>query len=120
MFKVVASGVTIGGVNIKFAALVFIIVVLLVCGVALVIYFSWRVRRLRASLVTKEIREAQLSVREGLSELRRDLLDELKLMESSGKNLFSDELSRKEHILRELDLLEKNMEKEIGDIEQRM
>lgn len=120
VFKVIASGVTIGGVNIKFAALVFVIVVLLGCGIALALYFSWRVRRLRASLVAKEIREAQASVRDGLSELRRDLLDELKFFESSGKALSADELSRKEHILRELDMLEKNMEKEIGDIEERM
>ncbi|MDO8600005.1 MAG: hypothetical protein Q7R73_00070 [bacterium] len=111
-----ASGITVGGINIKFAALVFLIVVLLLCGVALVIYFSWRVRRLRSSLVTKEIREAQGTVRDGLSELRRDLLDELKLIGSSEKNLSSDELSRKEHILRELDTLEKNMEKEIQDV----
>lgn len=119
VFKVVASGVTIGGINIKFAALVFIIIVLLGCGIVLALYFSGRVRRLRATLVAKEIREAQASVREGLSELRRDLLDELKTIESSSK-VSPEDFSRKEHIVRELDSLEKNMEKEIGDIESRM
>ncbi|MBI2591777.1 MAG: hypothetical protein HYW34_03825 [Candidatus Brennerbacteria bacterium] len=44
------------------------------------------------------------------------MIDELKIMESSGKTLSVEELSRKEHLLRELDLLERNMDKEIQDI----
>ncbi len=117
VFKVVVSGITLGGVNIKFASLVLFIVLLLMLGLATVLYFTWKVRRLNSALLSKEIREAEGSVREGFSELRRDLLDELHLLESSGKPPSAEEISRKEHVLRELELLQKNMEREIGDID---
>lgn len=111
VFKVIVSGVTIGGVNIKFASLVLIIVIILVVGMGIFFYFMGKVRHLNSVLLSKEIREAQGSIREGFSELRRDLLEELRLLESSGTTLSADEISRKDHILRELELLQKNMER---------
>lgn len=120
VFKVVQTGVTLGGFNIKFAALSLLILVLLISGVALILYFGTRVRRLRARLLAKEVREAHESVREGLAELRHDLLEELRSVESSGKPSGPEEISRKDHILREIEKVEKNMEREIGDIEERM
>lgn len=120
VFKAIVSGVTIGGINIKFAFLSFLLVVLLALGVAAFWYFLWKVKRLNARLLAKEIREAKDSIHEGLSELRRDLLDELRILELSGKKLSADERARKEHILRELDTLERNIEKEIQDIEEKL
>ncbi|MCH7882881.1 hypothetical protein IIA95_00460 [Patescibacteria group bacterium] len=120
VFKAIVSGITVGGINIKFAFLSFLVVVLLALGIAAFWYFSWKVKRLNARLLTKEIREAKDSVREGLSELRRDLLDELRILELSGKKLSADERARKEHVLRELDTLGRNMEKEIQDIEEKL
>lgn len=117
VFKVIISGITIGGVNIKFASFALVIFILLIVGVAIIFYFTGKVRRLNSVLLSKEIREAQGSVREGFSELRRDLLDELRLLESSGKTLSTEEISRKDHILRELEMLQKNMEREISDID---
>ncbi|MBU6415103.1 hypothetical protein KGQ34_02590, partial [Patescibacteria group bacterium] len=81
--------------------------------------FLWKVKRLNSVLLAKEIREAESSVREGFSELRRDILEELRLLESSGKTLSAEEISRKEHILRELELIQKNTEREISDIDAR-
>jgi len=120
IFKVIATGVTIGGVNIKFTFLSLLLVILLVAGIFTIWYFLWKVKKLKSRLVTKEIREAKQSIGEGFAELRRDLLDELKLLEPSHKRLSLEEFTRKEHILRELDLLEKNMEKEISDIEEKI
>lgn len=117
--KVIRTGVTIGGVNIKFAVLVLPILVLFIAGGGVILYFQWRVRILRAALATKEVREAQESVRDGISEIRQDLLDELKLIESSKGSFSADDFARKEHIIRELDQLERNMSREIGDIEKR-
>lgn len=117
VFKVVVSGVTIGDVNIKFAFLSFALFLLFAVSVAAFLYFTWRVRRLQAVIASKEIQEAQDSVREGLSEIRKDILDELQLLESSGKQLSPEEVTRKAHLLRELDTLERNMERKIRDIE---
>lgn len=117
VFKAVATGITIGGVNIRFAFLSFFIVVLLITGIAVVAYFSWRVRRLKGVLVAKEIREVRDSVRGGISEIRKDLLEELRLLESSQRPISGEALARKEHLLRELENLEKTIEGEISDIE---
>jgi len=119
VFKVIISGVTIGGVNLKFAFLAFIIIFLLLAGTVVISYFILRLRRLKSVLVSKEIREAHESVREGVSHIRRDFLEELQLFESSKKPLSKNQLSRKEHLVSELDRLEKEMEREISDIEHR-
>ncbi len=116
IFKAVITGITIGGVNIKFAALSLIIVILLIFGGGLFWYFNLRVKQLKAALLSKEIGEAQESVREGLAELRQNILDELRILESSGGRLTAGELARKEHLLRELDRIERNAEREIQDI----
>lgn len=119
VFKAIQTGITIGGVNVKFAALSFVIIVLLIFGAAVSWYFMMRVRQLKAALVAKEIREARETVQEGLAEIRRDLMEELRLLESRSRKLSPEDLARKEHILRELDSLERNMAREIGDIESR-
>lgn len=59
VFKTIVSGITIGGVNIKFAFLVLVIVVLLLLGGVAFLYFYTRVRSLQAVLRDKEIREAK-------------------------------------------------------------
>ncbi|MBI2023582.1 hypothetical protein HYT01_03410 [Candidatus Giovannonibacteria bacterium] len=120
IFKVIVNGITIGGVNIKFAALSLVIAFLLMLGIALVVYFSLKVRKLNSALLEKEIEGAKETVHEGFSELKKDVLDELHALEISGKQLAPEELARKEHLLRELERMEHGMEKEIGDISRRI
>ena len=119
VFKAVVNGITIGGINIKFAALSLVIILLLILGIVSVLYFTNRVSRLKAVLLNKEIREAQEAARKGFSEMRQNLLDELKLLESR-KNLSVGELERKTHLLRDLENLERGVEKEIEDIEEKL
>lgn len=107
VFNVIVTGITIGGVNIKFALLSFIIIFLLLAGTAAASYFILKVRRLKSELVSKEIAEAHESVREGVSHIRTDLLEEKK------------QSSKKEHLVQELDRLEREMEREISDIKRR-
>jgi len=119
IFNVIVTGITIGGVNVKFAFLSFIIIFLLLLGIAAASYFILKVRRLKSDLVSKEIREARESVREGVSHIRNDLIEELRFFESSEKPLSEEQLLRKKHLVSELDRLEKEMEREISDIEHR-
>ena len=119
VFKVVITGITIGGVNIKFAFLSFVIIFLMLAGAAVVSYFILRIRRLKSDLVSKEIHEAHESVREGMSHIRKDLLEELKSVESSEKPLSLEQVSKKEHLVSAIDRLEKEMDHEISDIEHR-
>ncbi len=118
LFKVVISGITLGGWNIKFATLTLVIVLLLLLGGFLAVIFGFRIRSLKSALIAKEVREAQDSLRSGVSELKQDVLDELKLL-NSRRGLSADKLSRKEHLLRELERIERQIEREIGDIERR-
>lgn len=120
VFKVIVSGITLGGVNIKFAMLSLLLIGFIILGAAAVMYLNWHVKRLRAALVSKEVREAGETVREGIAEIRRDLLAELRLLGQEGRPLNHEELARKEHILNELDKLENQMQKEIRDIEERI
>jgi hypothetical protein len=123
IFKAIVNGITIGGVNIKFAALSLLIIILLISGVVLILYFKHRVQRLREVILSKEISEAHDSVREGFSELRQNLGDELRLLDSR-QNLSQEEIARKEQVLRNLENLEHsiehNIQKEIKDIEDKI
>ena len=119
VFKVIVTGITVGGVNIKFAGLTSVIIILLLSGLFIIIYFKNRVRRVKEALLSKEVGEAQESVREGFNQLRQNLLDELQLLESR-KDLSKEELVRKEQALRNLEGLEHNLHKEIKDIEEKI
>jgi hypothetical protein len=116
IFKVVISGMTIAGVNFRFATITLLIVLLLLVGGGVIFFFSIRIRKLRRALVVKEVHEAQESVRTGLAALKNEMLDELKLLTSS-RGLSADKLSRRDHLLHELERIEREIEREIGDIE---
>lgn len=118
LFKVVISGVTLGGWNIKFATLTLLIVALLIFGGVLALVFGLRIRSLKSALITKEVREAQDSVRTGVAELKQEVLDELKSL-NSKRALSADKLSRRDHLFRELERIEHQIERDIGDIDKR-
>jgi len=119
IFKVIINGVTLGGVNIKFSFLTLVIFFLLAMGGAIIWYFLLRVRQLKAAIIKKEIREAHESVHEGLAEIRRELLDETPTRETRRKSPSGDTASHKDHVLHQIDHLEKTMEQEIEDIEEK-
>lgn len=118
VFKVIQNGIIIAGVSIKFAVLAFTIFFFLLLSGFIFWYFNARVRLLKEIIVKKEAQEAHESVREGIAEIRKDLLNELKLLTMSNKELSNEEIQRKEHVLRELDRVENEMNKEIRDIEE--
>jgi len=117
VFEAVVSGITIGSVSIKFTILSSALVILIIVIAFLVWYFVFRIRRLNTQLFMKEVREAKDTLSVGLSGLRKDILDELRILESRGGPLSAEDLSRKEHLLRELDRVKIQVEREIEDIE---
>jgi len=119
VFKVIVNGITIGGISIKFATLSLIIFILLILCAVAVSYFSYRVSRLKVALLDKEISEAQQSAHKSFSEMRQNMLEELRLLESR-KRLSAEEIERKAHLLRDLENMERDLEKEIKDIEEKL
>ena len=119
ILTVVSSGVSFGGIQVRFMSLTFIILLCILAGIGAIGYFMRRITKLRALLLSKEIHEARESLREGLAGLRGNLMEEHRFLNQSGKPLSLEDISRKEHIFRELDRIEKTMEKEIEDIEEK-
>lgn len=115
IFKAVASGISIGGINIKFATLTLVIIVLMIGGAIVIFYFDRRVRKLKTEILNKEIAEAKDSVRRGFTQIRQNLMEELQLLQVR-QNLSSEELVRKEQLMRNLENLESAMQNEIDDI----
>ena len=57
---------------------------------------------------------------EGFAAMRENLLNELKMLAAKNNSLSPEEVSRRENILRELDMVEKNVEREIRDVEEKL
>ena len=57
----------------------------------------------------------------GFAEIRKDLMDQLKdlAVNSEGRSLTREEIEKRDHILRELEELEKNLEHDVVDIGKR-
>lgn len=119
VFSVVISGFTVAGIKIKYATLALVILALVLVGGIGIIFFSLRISRLKSALMSKEVREAQASVRSGLDVLRHEIFSELKLLNSS-RRLSAEKLARKEHLMQELERIEREISREINDIGSRV
>lgn len=105
VIRAIVSGITLGGITIKFS----FIVLLLFLAVAAVIYFYWRMKR--------EMREkAGALIEQDFSELRRDIEEEIKHLERKG-NLSEEEKGHRDHLLRELERVEKDIVRKVRDIQ---
>ena len=118
-FKVVISGIMIGGFNVKFSDLSLVIIILLIGGIFLILYSNSRIRRLKAVILNKEIKEASESIHEEFVELEQSLRDELKLLELR-QNPSPEDLERKEQVIRNIENLEKNIQKDIQYVEDKI
>ena len=107
------------GVSPLIAVVMLIAFTLVVAGI--LVYFMRKVRALKHGLFEKQVRETQDRIHQNFSEIRRDLTEELKaLVANADKHpLTPEEIQRQEHILRELENMERNMERDMGDIEKR-
>lgn len=122
IFKVIVTGITIGGVMIKFALLTFIIILLLVIGAAGAWYYTTRARRLKEAfqeaLRKKELESVGVVIEQNFAELRAKITQELEHIEKRLKDgkLSEEEKEHREHLLRELKEVEETIEKKVKNI----
>jgi len=141
LIKAVATGFVVGGVTFKFSALVFFMLLVFVLSVVMVIYFYSRMRRyqmqtqslrikelqkelaqkraeLDRSLLDRNKDDARALVERGFSDLRSTILQELKHIEAAagGRVLTPQEEEHKEHLLKQLEGIENEIEVKIKSI----
>jgi hypothetical protein len=125
VIRSIVSGINILGISIRYLTLGAVGILLL--GAFILIYIFVfrkihkrdlkRVRELRQVLLRHKLTETEEKLHHRVSEIREDLLTELKGLTSRGeKALTEEQRKRREHILRELEELEKDVSHEIGDI----
>jgi hypothetical protein len=121
-FSVEQAAFQIGATRVSTEAFYVVLVVILgavlLALTILIILHGVRVRRNR-SLFMKEIREAEESIRRGFAVLRRDIEAELAVVRRAGltKALSSEERAKEAQLLKDLDLVERYIGKEVWDVE---
>lgn len=121
VIRSVVTGVNIFGLNIRYVAIAVFVLIFLGIIAFLLIYFRRKIQKLQKGLVEKQLRETEERFHKGFAEIRKDLMDQLKdlAMNSQGRALTPQEIEKRDHILREIEEMEKNLEHDITDIGRR-
>lgn len=104
IIKAVATGIMLGGVTIKFT----VIFLLFLFAVIVILYLLWHIRRTARDRTEGEIQQ-------DFSELRRDITEELRHLESK-RELTKEEAEHRDKLLRELEQAEKAIERKLKNI----
>ncbi len=98
-----------------------VIILLLIVVVILTVnmFRHWRKATKRQGRFLKEVREAEVAVHQGFAVLRRDIEAEIAAIGKikMSKKLLEKEKAREEHLLRDLEEVERHIDKEIWDVE---
>lgn len=118
VIRSIVTGVTFLGFTVRYVVIAAILFAFLFIIAAIFFYFLRRIRRFKEQLFATQLHETQDRYRKGFAEIRKDLMDELKLLSANaqGRPLTPEELERKDHILRELDELEQTLSQDMGNI----
>lgn len=121
-FEIVPTALRIGSYRVSFEALYLALSLALFAALvtlASFVIYHFRSYRIKSGRLRKEIREAEEEARRGLDILRRDIKDEIEFIAKIRKSreLNIEEHRREEKLLHDLDLVERHLMKEIGDIE---
>lgn len=121
IIRSVVTGVNFFGMNIRYVVIAAVSLIFLLTVGILALSFHRKVNRLKRGLMEKQLKETEERFHKGFSEIRKDLMDQLKnlAVNSQGRSLTPEEIERRDHILRELEELEKGLEHDIGDISKR-
>ncbi len=121
VIRSVVNGVSIFGWNVRYVVIAGVVSAFLAVFVFLFVYFRRKIRALQKGLLEKQLRETEDRFHRGFTEIRKDLMDQLKDLAAgtSGRPLTPDEISKRDHILREIEEIEKNLEHDVTDIGRR-
>lgn len=122
VIRSVVTGVSFLGFNIRYVVIATILLVFILIIAAIFFYFLRRIRHFKEQLFEKQLHDTEDRYRKGFAEIRKDLMDELKLLSANaqGRAMTPEELERKDHILRELDELEHTLSQDMGNIRGKM
>jgi ABC-type multidrug transport system fused ATPase/permease subunit len=121
LIRSVVTGVTIFGVSIRYTIIAAVTLTFLVIVIAILVYFRRKISRLQQGLMEKHLRETEERFHRGFSEIRKDLMDQLRDLASNSQNrpLTPEEVEKRDRVLRELEELEKNLEHDVTSIGRR-
>ncbi|PIT92763.1 MAG: hypothetical protein COU08_00745 [Candidatus Harrisonbacteria bacterium CG10_big_fil_rev_8_21_14_0_10_42_17] len=118
----VVTGINIFGYQVKYVVLagLFLLVFLLV--MAIFFYFIRKIGKLKRGLFAHQLHETEDRVRENLSSIRKELMAELQELANNtqGKQLDSDEVQKRDRILRRLEDLERDVDRDIDSLEKKI
>ena len=122
IIRSVVTGVTFLGLKVRYVVIASILAVFILVIASILFYFLRRIRRMREDLLQKQVHDTEDRFRKGFSEIRKDLMDELKLLTSNAQSRppTPEELDRMDHILRELDELEQSLGQDVGNIKSKL
>lgn len=121
-FEIVPTALRIGTYRVSYEMLYLVLALALFIALAALasfVVYHYRSFRIKNARLHKEIREAEEEARRGLDLLRRDIKDEIEFIGTIRKSreLKIEEHRREEKLLHDLDLVERHIIKELGDIE---
>ncbi|MEW6747730.1 MAG: hypothetical protein AB1486_33795 [Planctomycetota bacterium] len=121
VIRSIVTGVTIFGMNIRYVVIAAISFAFVIIFVILFVYFRQKIARLERGLIEKRLSEAEERFHRGFAEIRKELMDQLRELatNSAGRPLTSDEIEKRDRVLRELEDLEHNLEHDLGGIQKR-
>lgn len=121
IIRSVVTGISVFGLKIRYVAIGAFVFVFLLILAGVFFYFTRKIRKLKRGLFEKQVHETQERAHESFTELRRELTSRLKslIANADKRPLTAEEIEQQEQTLRELDELERRMEHDIGDIENR-
>ncbi len=114
----VVNGVDIFGFKIRYVVIAVIVFIFLAILGSVFFYFRKKIQRLQRGLIEKQLKETEDRFHRGFEEIRKDLMDQLKdlALNAQTRALTPDEVEKRDHVLRELEQLERNLDHDIGDI----
>lgn len=115
------TAIQFGSNRLSYETIYFFIIILLllaITGLALFIVFHYYHGRKRHKAFTKEVREAEESIRRGFAVLRRDIEAELVLIRNTtvGQELLGEEKEKEARLLQDLNTVQKRIGKEIWEL----
>lgn len=121
VIRSIVTGVNIFGLNVRYVVIAAVVFTFLLVLAFVFFYFRRKIRTLQRGLLEKQLRETEERFHRGFAEIRKDLMDQLKdlAMNSQGRPLTPEEVEKRDHILRELEELEKGLEHDVTDIGRR-